>query len=170
MSTTVAKSYRNEKGQSVLEVVFVLPFLFLFVGMLFKLNMGIQQAINNTQYARSQIYVLTANSPEYPRLQFTQYSDTGSGSVKMFSAAGQDMMVLGVADPSAISDSEGDGLQPIPQTQSIARNKSVKGNTVHIRNTAAICTQLNIIPKVNGTSQRWPFGGGVCQYQGMSGG
>jgi hypothetical protein len=49
------KPLQNEKGQSLLEVIFVLPFLFMFVGILFKLNLSISQAIVNTQYSRSQI-------------------------------------------------------------------------------------------------------------------
>ena len=52
MHSVVAKSLHNKKGQSILEVILVLPTLFLFVGMLFRLNMSLQQAINNTQYAR----------------------------------------------------------------------------------------------------------------------
>jgi hypothetical protein len=169
----LVETLHSEKGQSILEVVLVLPFLFLFVGVLFKLNLGVQQAINNTQYARSQVYVLTANSPEYPRLQFTQYNKT------TFAGAGQDMMVLGVSDPSALEDSTDNAtLMPVPQTQNIGRNKNVKGSdergevakrsNLRIRNTSAICTQLNKIP--DGTSDRWPFGQAVCQYKGMDGG
>jgi hypothetical protein len=169
----INRSAHNEEGQSLLEVVFVLPFLFLFVGLLFKLNLSVQQAINNSQYARSQIYVLTANSPEYPRLQFTQMNKT------TFAQANQDMMVLGVSDPEALTDAtDNNTLMPIPQIQKIGRNKSVKGSEdrgeqakrsgIRIRNTAAICTQLNKLP--NGTSDRWPFGAPVCQYKGMDGG
>ena len=167
----VVKQIKCNKGQSILEVVFILPFLFLFVGILFKLNMGIQQSINNTQFTHSQIYVLTANSPEYPRLQFTRYDPT------IFSVSGQDMMVLGVSDPKALTD-RGDGtskLNPIPQSQKIARNKSVQGSeeggepskrtNIRIRNTSAICTQLNALPKEG--SIRWPFGLLPCRYQGM---
>jgi hypothetical protein len=166
-------SLRCEKGQSLLEVVFVLPFLFLFVGILFKLNLSMQQSINNTQYARSQVYVLTANSPEYPRLQFTQFN---KGT---FAGASQDMMLLGVSDPSALQDSsDNNTLVPIPQIQKIARNKTIRGSEdrgeqakrvgIRIRNTSAICTQLNKLP--TGTSDRWPFGQPVCQYKGMDGG
>ena len=172
----VAKLNRTlhcKKGQSILEIVVVLPFLFLFVGFLFKLNLSINQAINNTQYSRSQVYVLAANSPEYPRLQFTQFNKA------TFKGAGQDMMVLGVSDPSALTDSsDSSTLIPIPQTQNIARNKSVKGSDergevakrsdLRIRNTSAICTQLNNLP--TGTSDRWPFGQPVCQYKGMDDG
>jgi hypothetical protein len=168
----VARLIHNKNGQSLLEVVFVLPFLFLFVGLLFKLNLSMQQSINNTQFSRSQIFVLTANSPEYPRLAFTHYAPS-----PMFSTASQDMMVLGVSDPKGIDGESGSKIEPIPQVQAITRNKSVKGNEdageqkkrseIRIRNTAAICTQLNVVPV--GTSQRWPYNTTVCQYKGMGG-
>ena len=161
----------NQSGQSILEIVFVLPFLFLFVGLLFKLNLSIQTAINNQQYARSQIYVLTSNSPEYPRLEF-RLSST------LFKAAKQDEMILGVADPEAITQASNNdsSMDPIPQVQKISRNKTVKGSDergdqtkrsdIRIRNTAALCTQLNDQP--TGTSERWPFKMSVCRYQGIS--
>ena len=161
----------NEKGQSILEVVFVLPFLFLFVGLLFKLNLSIQSAINNQQFAHSQTYILTANSAEYPRLGFRL-------SPSLFKAAGQDQMILGVADPSGITQANNNDsdIEPIPQTQKIGRNKTIKGSDdrgdqakrseIRIRNTAALCTQSNNVP--TGTSERWPFNREVCQYSGIS--
>jgi len=173
----------DERGQTILEVIFVLPFLFLFVGLLFKVNMAIQMAINNTQYARSQLYVLTSNSPEYPRIQF-RFSGPRS-----FVVQEQDRMVLGVADPENIDFSGGEEIQPEPQIQKIGRAKpSVRGSNdrgevkkrlaIRVRNTAAICTQLNSISsKVGMTSEnipalkakRWPFGERVCQYKGDEG-
>ena len=167
------KLLQSEEGQTILEIVIVLPFLFLFVGFLFKLNLAMQASINNTQFSHSQVFVLTGNSPEYPRLGFTQLNPQ-----KAFKLVGQDMMVLGVSDPSAIeSSNDPSSIDPIPQILNIARNKSVKGSEdsgeqkkradVRIRNTAAICTQLNVIP--TGTTKRWPFGGPVCQYKGMDG-
>ncbi len=164
----------DAKGQSLLEVVFVLPFLFLFVTVLFKMNLAINSAINNTQYARSQVFSLTANSPEYPRLEFRL---TGA---RAFATMQQDLMVLGVADPSAISGSASGGMDPIPQTIKIdktGQNFAKKGvkvsnepgeqasrNEIRIRNTAAICTQLNNSP-LSG-SARWPFKQMACGYQG----
>ncbi len=85
----------DSKGQSLLEVVIMLPFLFLLFGLLFRANMAIQMAINNQQFARSQVYVLTANSPEYPRLGFRHVGIKG-GAGRM--ASGQiDLMLLVVA-------------------------------------------------------------------------
>jgi hypothetical protein len=171
--TSVTHLACNEDGQSILEVVIVLPFLFLFVGLLFKVNLAIQTSINNTQFSHSQVFVLTANSPEYPRLYFTQLKPQTS-----FALSGQDMMVLGVSDPSALeSSADPNSIDPVPQIQNVARNKTVKGSEdsgeqpkrtdVRIRNTAAICTQLNVVP--TGSIKRWPFGGPVCQYKGMDG-
>ena len=84
----------DAKGQSILEVVAVLPFLFILVGLMFKMNLGIQMAINNVQYARSQVFVLTANSPEYPRLQFRMKYAGSSGKL---SVRQHDLMLLGVS-------------------------------------------------------------------------
>lgn len=176
----------NQDGQSILEVVFVLPLLFLFVGLLYKINLAIQMGINNTQYARSQVYVLTANSPEYPRLSFRW-------SPSLFAAKDQDRMVLGVSDPKALelSNRTGDLLEPMPQTQKIARiGSEVKGssergepalrNEIRVRSTSAICTQLNSVggkePITPGNlrsvgSKRWPFGfSSACQFAGYGNG
>ena len=175
----------NEEGQSVLEIVFILPVLFLFVALLYKVTMAIQMGIVNTQYARSQVYVLTANSPEFPRLQFRWSPST-------FAAKEQDRMVLGVADPTSLQrQAKGatSTLEPVPQVQKIARlGTEVKGSTdrgevklrneIRVRNTSGICTQLNsvggktpmtpeTIPSLQ--SKRWPFGGSVCQYAGFGG-
>ena len=166
----------DAKGQSILEVVVVLPFLFTFVGLLYKFNMGIQMAINNLQYSRSQLYILTANSPEYPRLEFRHYTQN------IFKEADQELMILGVADPSAIS---GANIDPIPQINRISRAGGIKGSDqagevskrtdLRIRETSAICTQMNGVARkfpysaggVRGLKSRtWPFEKLVCQYSG----
>lgn len=162
---------KDKRGQSLLEVMLLIPFLFGFVGILYKVNMAVQMSINNSQYARAQIYVLAANSPEYPRLGLRM-------SPEMFGQNGQDRMVLGVSDPEALSTSSGQSgkIEPMPQIQDIARNKTtvtgssdrgeVKNRTkIRVRNTAAICTQLNVQP--NTENKRWPFGTEVCRYGGM---
>lgn len=165
----------DTKGQSILEVIFVLPILFLFVGLLFKINMSIQMAINNTQHARSQIYILTGNSSDYPRLRFRYFQD-------MFFSKQQDLMVLGVADPTAVTGAaaDEDTMEPRPQEQHVTRNTSITGSGapgevnsrshIRVRDTSAICTQLNMALNANGkdfTSPRWPFGRRpVCGYSG----
>ena len=166
----------DAKGQSILEVVIVLPFLFLFVGLLFKMNMGIQMAINNIQYSRSQVYALSENSPEYPKLALRR---------KDLAAQKSDLMVLGVADPQAIAEAQGGDMPPIPQIQKIARKGGVNGSEdpgepstrtdLRIRETSAICTQVNYVDakiaydpegvRSLGASY-WPFGHPVCGYQG----
>jgi hypothetical protein len=165
-----------EEGQSILEVILFLPFLFILVGLLIRMNTGIQMAINNARYARAQLFVLTNNSPEYPRLQLR--------SNRLVKNA-HDMLVVGVSDPEAIEEAASDGDMPaIPQIQSIANKKArgssergeVKSRTdIRIRGTAAICTQSNSVTK--GTpidsvqvmalgNKRWPFGKMTCQYDG----
>ena len=163
----------NRKGQSILEVIIVLPFLFMFVGLLFKMNMGIQMAINNVQIARSQIYKLTVNSPEYPRIYHR----------KRFGQREQDLMILGVSDPSALLEAGEGDMPAIPQLQKVGRRGTPGGSedegemplrtTVRIRETSAICTQINSVnPKVmvepagvvGFRAERWPFKKLVCQY------
>jgi hypothetical protein len=163
-------------GQSILEVVLFLPFLFILVGLLIKMNTAIQMAINNSRYARAQLFVLTNNSPEYPRLQLR---------TNRLVKNAHDMLVVGVSDPEAIAEAASDGDMPaIPQTQKIA-DKRAQGSSergevsarteVRIRGTAAICTQSNSTQKgipVNSVNvrglanRRWPFGKLACQYDG----
>lgn len=184
---------QNESGQSVLEVVFVLPVLFLFVALLYKVNLASQIAINNAKSLRSQMFILTGNSPEYPRLQFRFNAFSGALS---FAAQSHARMLIGVADPSAAikdEDGENETLEPVPQTMNVARKgTTVKGSEdagevkvrtqVRVRNTAAICTQFNgakdgsqkkdwdpeLVRKigVGDGSRRWPFGKNtVCKYE-----
>jgi hypothetical protein len=172
----------DAKGQSILEIVVVLPFLFILVGMLFRLNMGLQMAINNLQYARSQLYILAGNSPEYPRLQFRhKIANEGGG----FADKEQDMMVLGVSDPRALAEaSSGNTMPAIPQKQKITRAGVAGGSedagevdsrtNIRIRDTTGMCTQMNSVNKAVNfdsygvtalKSQRWPFRKLVCQYE-----
>jgi hypothetical protein len=121
--------------------------------------------------------MLTANSPEYPRLEFRHYNKN------IFQEADQELMLLGVADPSAIS--EGSNIDPIPQIDRISRAGGIKGSDeagevsrrtdVRIRETTAICTQMNGVSRkfpysadrVRGLkSETWPFKKLVCQYSG----
>jgi hypothetical protein len=167
MIAEAKKHIVNEDGQTLLELVFLIPVLFTFVILLFKSMMAVQMAINNAQFSRSQIYMLTANQPEYPRLQFRMDS-------KMFIKAEQDRMILGVADIG--STGANNEIEPVPQTYKIALNSSsVKGSSergevkkrteIRIRDTAAICTQLNGTPVTS--NERWPFKREVCRYKGM---
>ncbi|NDG85297.1 MAG: hypothetical protein EBX52_09730 [Proteobacteria bacterium] len=170
----------DAKGQGLLEVMLVLPLLFMMVILMFRFNMALQMGINNVQFARSQIYILSGNSPEYPRLQF-RHSPGG------FFSKSTDMILLGVADPQAIDEETADNLPPIPQVQRIGR-KGLPGvstepgegllrSEVNVRETSAICTQTNgisaakpftpsQIPSLKPTS-RWPFSKLPCQYEGQ---
>lgn len=179
---TLDLNLKDESGQSLLEVVFLIPFLFMFVGLLYKIMMVMQMAMVNTQYARSQLYVLTANSSEYPRLEFRLFPN-------MFANQQQDRMILGVSDPEALMSSTGlEGtIEQIPQTQKIQRTGATvlgsdergevsKRTEIRVRNTVGICTQLNAVSNkkpmndvnmIALASKRWPFGQEVCQYGGL---
>jgi len=174
----------DAKGQGLLEVMIVLPLLFMMVILLFRFNMAVQMAINNVQYARSQLYVLAANSPEYPRLGLRH--EIGGSPKSAFFGRSIDMMVLGVADPQAIDEESADNLPPIPQLQRIGK-KDLPGVSsdpgeghlraeVNVRETSAICTQMNgVSPNTRFdssgvqvlVSKRWPFGKLPCQYEGQ---
>ncbi len=180
--------FTDESGQSILEIVFILPFLFTFIALLYKINMAAQIAINNVQYARSQMFILTANSAEYPRLSFRF---AGFGPIPNIHTEGHARMVLGVADPEAVERIDVAGqLEPIPPIQNIARRGTTQPGSnaagepknrtdVRVRNTVAICTQFNsakdggrvldwypsLLARMSG-SKRWPFGENtVCKYE-----
>lgn len=182
--------FTDESGQSILEIVFILPFLFTFIALLYKINMAAQIAINNVQYARSQMFILTANSSEYPRLSFRFGAFNPAAS---FHTEGHARMVLGVADPEAVAAagaSDSGTLEPIPPIQNIARRGTTQPGSnaagepknrtdVRVRNTVAICTQFNsakdggrvldwypsLLARMSG-SKRWPFGENtVCKYE-----
>lgn len=181
------KAVKNQEGQSILEVVFMVPILFSFVVLLYKINMASQVAINNTQAARSQLFVLTGNAAEYPRLAY-RFADYGA---KWLAEEGHSRLILGVSDPSVALHNDDDGdMQPVPQTQKIARRgTTVAGsndagevslrNEIRIRNTVALCTQFNtVLDKSSGKNldlnpqtvamlkaKRWPFDTEVCKYE-----
>jgi hypothetical protein len=174
----------DAEGQGLLEVMIMLPLLFMLVILMFRFNMAVQMAINNAQYARSQLYILTGNSPEYPRLAFRH--ELGGASRMSFFSRGMDMMVLGVADPQAIDEASGDTIPPMPQLQRIGKRdlpgvSSDPGeghlrSQVNVRETSAICTQMNGVSRntrydsdgvLGLKSKRWPFGKLPCQYEGQ---
>ena len=172
----------DAKGQGLLEALIVLPFMFTLVILLFRFNMGIQMAINNVQYARSQLYVLSGNSPEYPRLKYRV------GGVTFYRRK-MDLMLLGVSDPTAIDEAGNSGgdMPAIPQTQRVGK-KGLPGassdpgegrlrSEIRIRETSAICTQMNGVNESTPYDSfgvlslkpqlRWPFGKLPCQYEGQ---
>src|SRR5690606_10882360 len=57
---------RDESGQSVLELLFMLPILVGMAVLLIRINMAIQVSINNQKYARAQTLYLTFNNSVYP--------------------------------------------------------------------------------------------------------
>jgi len=140
--TTVAK---NEKGQSLLEFLIMLPLMLGLVALMTRVNTAIQASIVDQQYARAQTTWLTFNSPVYPvlRLQATELNG------KNFN-----QMMIGVSDNLISSDSN----LPVASTTMIARNPAVASRAnndsqidgptsralVRIRNTVTLCTQGNV--------------------------
>jgi hypothetical protein len=140
--TTVAN---NEKGQSLLEFLLVLPLLLGLVALMTRVNSAIQASLVYQQYARAQTTWLTFNSPVYPALRL-QYSEL---NVKNYN-----QMTIGVSDNLITGDSN----LPTATTANIARNQAVTNQgsnadqidgptsraIVRVRNTVTMCTQTNV--------------------------
>ena len=133
---------QNERGQSVLEFLIMVPLLLGFVIFLVRTNTVIQMAIVDQQYARAQTLFLAFNSPMYPNR--VRQLDLGAARI--------DQMTLGVSE----NDPGGAGDVPyIPQasTYGITRTKNrqiaedvlaqttpAKRTLVRVRNTTTLCT------------------------------
>jgi hypothetical protein len=183
-----ANILNSESGQGLVEVILVIPLFFLMVGILYHVNLAAQVAINNVQYARTQLFQLASNQPEYPRMEWRRPPNSSASMDKY----GHSMVILGVNDPSAaVAAEEGDALEPIPTEENIARSGTqtpgsdapgeVERRTkVRIRTTVAICTQASatksngkwtaINPQAFPRNVRWPLyaGGTPCTYGGNS--
>lgn len=183
-------------GQSVVELILLFPVLFVFASLMYKTNMASQVAINNAKFVRSQLFILTGNSAEYPRLQF-RFQLFGKG--RSFAAQNHSRMLVGIADPSEAQKYDDDDveLRPIPAMIDIRRNRGAlsgsedvgepnRRTNVRLRNTASICTQFNSAQQGNKArdwtpdlvrdmsnedgTRRWPFGNNtVCKYEDQEG-
>ncbi len=147
------KFQMNERGQSILEFVFLLPIMIGIVVIMIKVNSAIQMSIVNQQYARAQALFLTYNSATYPELRFR--ADEGTMEDKGYS-----QMIIGVSDNLATGGSD---YSPRASTQNVLRTADQPvGNddprfeasrlrgVVRIRNTVTLCTQTNSYPSNGG--------------------
>lgn len=145
----------DEKGQSVIEFVFMLPILVGLIVVMVRTNTVIQMSIVNQKYARAQALWLTFNSPYYPRLSFRKPKDTCGDfdSNDQFIRYGFNRMVIGMADQPV----EDTGGKADAVTQYVARDNAQSGAEgpsqsepldrakVRVRTTVALCTQTNAI-------------------------
>jgi hypothetical protein len=139
----VANVCDDERGQSLLEFLLMLPLLLGLIVLMTRVNTAIQASIVDQQYARMQTLWLTFNSPIYPRIALRQSS---------LIPKNYNQMMIGVAQNEIV----GTG-QPIASTTMIARTPALaaQGSSavqvdgpplralVRIRNTVSLCTQSN---------------------------
>lgn len=138
----------NQRGQSLIEVVFLLPIIFGLFVVTAKINTAIQVAIVNQQYARAQALTLAQNSPYYPRRQ----------QQLVMSTKNSNQLIMGVADQVLDEDDEG---VPKATVQVIARTRGLAGSEpqekepestyyVRMRNTVSLCTHSIVVKTENG--------------------
>jgi hypothetical protein len=142
---------QDNKGQSIIEFIFMLPLLIGLSTLLVKINTAIQISIVNQQYARAAVFRLTENSPNYPALYRSGGVTTGvpDGPRVRLIEQGSNQMVVGVSDNPA--GGSGD-YSPIATQQMIARKPSLTTHNapqdesattmgwVRIRNSVTLCT------------------------------
>lgn len=133
----------NEQGQSLLELMVMMPVLLALAVVIIKIQTAIQISIVNQKYARGRALFLSYNSPVYPHRGL---------ATPQLEVKGYNRMVIGVSDNS-VADEEGVGsYTPRAITQTIARSASTSiGNgedkaeperrsVVRVRTTIALCT------------------------------
>src|SRR4051812_32338299 len=104
----------REEGQSIIEFLLMLPMLLGITMILIKLNIAIQIAIVDQQYARAQALFLAFNSPYYPSVQKREQRLVPSGT---------NQLITGVSDNA---DEGGQGTYvPKATVQPITRSKRV---------------------------------------------
>jgi hypothetical protein len=145
-STTVVS---NEGGQSVIELLVMLPLLLALTLLVVKINTAIQISIVNQKYARGRTLFLAHNSPVYP----SRFKGNGTGNglaVTELEEKGYNRMVVGVS-ANPISEEEG-STTPVATTFMVARSRNTatgsnedkaepdRRSLVRVRTTVALCT------------------------------
>jgi hypothetical protein len=143
LKTRTGQGLGDDRGQSVLEFLLMLPMMVGLVVILVKVNTTIQISIVDQQYSRAQALWLTFSSPVYPLLRIRE----GQLTKKKYN-----QMVLGVSDNAAPAGNE--PYEPLASTHYIARKKGEADNgdkeakeraLVRVRNTVTLCTQPNVV-------------------------
>ena len=146
---------RDERGQSLIELLVMLPILVGFILLLVRTNSAIQTSIVNQQYARSHALFMAQNSPIYP----------SKGFRPDFINKGLNLMTIGVSDKASPIDEDGKvtgKLDPEATVHQINRNKASEGSDdpktepdsrsrVRVRTTVGLCT-ANFVLKTGGST------------------
>jgi hypothetical protein len=141
----------DEKGQSLLEFLFMLPLMIGLIVIMVRVNTAIQVSIVNQKYSRSMAISLTQNNPYYPRkdLQGPNFIEQGFNR-----------MVIGVADkPIQDTDNKAEATTQLvvrDQTQAgpagasgEAQAEPIERALVRVRTTVSLCTHtMSLAPGV----------------------
>lgn len=138
----------GQSGQSIIEVLLMLPLLLSITVFMIRTNTAAQVSIVNQQYARAQTLFLTFGSPVYPRTGLRDSMVRGAF----------DQMVIGVSENLLEVDEDLINRDaPVRATvqRIVAAGKPAGSNepnaeprdrgNVRVRTTVALCTQLNTI-------------------------
>jgi hypothetical protein len=137
----------HQEGQSLVEFLLALPFLFFITILMIKINTVIQYSIVNQRYVRETAVFSTASSP-YTRIDF----------MKEIAQIGENRIVMGVAqDPIPANVTSGASTRPPRfkiQRSGVLREVNDKDltfsnkeqGTVRVSTTLSICTPYQIHP------------------------
>jgi hypothetical protein len=146
----------DEKGQSVLEFVFMLPLLIGLVVIMVRTNTVIQMSIVNQKYARAQALWLTFNSPHYPRVELRR-----EAFLPPTIPQGFNRMVIGMAE-LPVDETGGKAVASVQAVTRDGRGTAADGPSqaepldrasVRVRTTVALCTQSNVIVTATGVKE-----------------
>ncbi len=143
-SITGVETLCGDEGQSLMELLLMLPVLLALVVLVIKIQTAIQISIVNQKYARGRTLFLAYNSPVYPAI-------APLGTEQMI-AKGYNRMVIGVSENARADEDGVGGYVPKAITETIARSASTsigpgedkaepdRRSVVRIRTTVALCT------------------------------
>ncbi|MBN21627.1 MAG: hypothetical protein CL678_10110 [Bdellovibrionaceae bacterium] len=143
-----AEIIKNDKGQSMIELMVLLPVVIGTLSFLIKTNSAIQVSINNQQYARAQILIYMSNSSNYPRVQDISSWEAEGGGIN------RSKMVFGVSDNIFSSDAD---IEPEAVISPIVTKDAEQGSRdtgtedvkvrgkIRVRTTVALCAPLHFV-------------------------
>jgi hypothetical protein len=132
----------DQNGQSIIEMLIMLPLMIALVVLVVQVNSVIQVSIVNQKVARSHALWLAFNSPIYPELKFQRVHNE---------------MVMGVSENKSPRLGEEDYV-PEAQVMMVSRSRSLAGDPtadrnkeplkrgwIRVRNTVALCTSSLVV-------------------------
>jgi hypothetical protein len=138
----------NEEGQSILELLFILPLMLALAFLLIRVNSAIQEGIVDQQYARGQTLFLSGNGDNYPQR---------AGIITDLTQNQFNQINLGVSENPVNIDDEGSALVSASTFPILANTNAapqdnepqvepVQRVNVRIRNTVTLCLPELVLP------------------------